>query len=137
MKRGSYFYDVDAGGQVGCVRESTVLAGQPYVPPTGEASKNPCGESQTGILYEITGERVYKVDLTWENDKGGTSQGSSGLPVCKRFYAFSSGEFLNISAQITSGEGDTRCRIYDHGRIVAEATADGFASIATCRGSAR
>jgi hypothetical protein len=85
----------------------------------------------------ISGRGVSRVALTWQNDTGGTSQGEYTVPFCKTFRGFKGGDFLYISAQIVQGEGDIQCRIYDHSSVVAQASASGFASIATCSASAR
>jgi hypothetical protein len=99
-----------------------------------------CVQSGQGVRYVIFEEGVSAVSLTWENDTGGTEQGDYKVPYCKTYTGFKRGDFLYISAQIikpTSGAGSIKCRIYDGNTIVAEANASGFASIATCSGSAK
>jgi hypothetical protein len=95
-----------------------------------------CVNSGVGVRYVIYGEDVNGVSLTWQNDTGGTSQGDYGVPYCQTYSNFYSGDFLYISAQIisptSSYAGSIKCRIYDGSHIIAEADADGFASIATC-----
>src|SRR3990172_1142854 len=70
--------------------------------------------SSKTIRYEITGQSVTAVSLTWENDTGGTEQGDYKVPF-KKSYTMGPGDFVYISAQIimpTSGAGFIECRIY-------------------------
>lgn len=97
-----------------------------------------CVQSGQGVRYVVTGSGVDRVSLTWTNDTSGTEQGDYRLPVCKSYPGFTSRDFLYISAQIsepTSGAGSIRVRIYDGDSVIAEASASGFASIASCRGT--
>ena len=147
-----YFYEVEAKGVVGWVREDYIIPVDVYTPvptltplptvaPGGRSrAASPvkqCVKPGSGITYVIEGRGVSQVSLTWENDTGGTNQGEFIVPFCKTFTGFRSGDFLYISAQIVKGEGSIRCHIYDGMTIIAQADASGFASIATCRGSAR
>ena len=113
---------------------------RPTATPDRRSPFEKCVQSGRGVRYVIIGERVNAVSLTWENDSGGTDQGDYKIPFCKPYTGFKRGDFLYISAQIikpTSGAGSIKCRIYDGNTIVAEANASGFASIATCSGSAK
>jgi hypothetical protein len=98
-----------------------------------------CVESR-GVKYVVTGEGVLATALTWQNDTGGTEQGEYGVPFCKQYTGFESGDFVYISAQFIRATnlakiGNITCRIYDGDSIIAEGHADGFASIATCSGA--
>jgi|SRR5271157_297023 len=98
-----------------------------------------CEQSGYGIRYVISGQKYDEVSLTWENDTGGISQGDQMVPLCMTFYNFHSGDFVSISAQITfptENAGSVECTIYDGNRVIAQATANGFPSIADCSGSA-
>ena len=87
-----------------------------------------------GVKYLITGT-ASKVSLTWQNDENGTQQGDYKVPFCSDFNFFS-GDFLYISAQITSESGGSiECFIYDGDSLISHSEASGFASIATCSGS--
>lgn len=96
-----------------------------------------CARSGKDIRYVISGSNVDAVSLTFENDTGGTDQGDYKIPFCMTYYKFQSSDFLYISAQISSGSGSIKCQIYDGNTLIAEANANGFASIATCSGSAK
>lgn len=146
-----YLYLVNVAGKEGWVREGDLMPASEYTPvptqtprPTSTPDlRSPfekCVQSGQGVRYVISGSGVEAVSLTWENDTGGTNQGDYKVPYCKTFTGFGHGDFLYISAQIvapTSGAGSITCRIYDGTSIVAEASAHGFASIATCNGTAR
>ena len=96
-----------------------------------------CVDSGRGVRYVIAGEGVSGVSLTWKNDSGGTDQGDYNVPFCKTYSGFEDSDFLYISAQIIQGGGHISCYVYDGVSVIAEANANGFASIATCSGSAK
>ena len=108
----------------------------PTFPPDLRSPFEKCLDNNTGIAYAVTSTGgVGKISLTFPNDTGGVSQGEYDVPFCKQFSDFVSGDFLYISAQITRGEGNIVCAIYDGKSIISKAEASGFASIATCKGS--
>ena len=109
----------------------------PTSTPDNRSSFEKCAQSGSGVRYVISGKNVSAVSLTFENDTGGTDQGDYNVPVCKTYRGFQPGDFLYISAQITSGSGSIKCQIYDGSILIAEGNASGFASIATCSGSAK
>ena len=100
-----------------------------------------CAEPASGVvLYMLIGEDVQAVSVTWGNDTGGTNQGDYKVPFCYRYAGFEPDDPLYISAQIalpSENAGEIHCRIYDGFRVIAEAQAGGFASIATCSGRAQ
>ena len=110
------------------------------VRPTDESSPemedqirfNKCVSLIDGIKYVIKGDYVTAVSLTFENDTSGTDQGNYKTPFCTRYTNFLQGDFLYISAQIIEGSGAMTCQIYDGYEVIAEANANGYASIATC-----
>jgi hypothetical protein len=106
----------------------------PTVGPDLRSSFDKCAQSGFGVRYVISGNNVSSVSLTMENDMGGTDQGDYKVPFCKSFSGFQLGDFLYISAQINSGSGSIKCQIYSGKTIISEASANGFASIATCSG---
>lgn len=98
------------------------------------------GAAYGGVSYTVTTKsgQVSEVSVTLENDSGGTDQGDFNLPFCRNFIGFSSGDSVNISAQIiqpTEGAGVIMCEIVWGGRLLGIGYADGYASIATCSGS--
>lgn len=95
-----------------------------------------CAQSGIGVRYAISGENVSVVSITLENDAGGSDQGDYKVPFCRKYRDFQTGDFLYISAQISTGSGNIKCQIYDGSTLIAEGNASGFASIATCSGSA-
>ena len=108
-------------------------------PSTTTTSRREPTRSTHTIRYEITGQNVSAVSLTWENETGGTEQGDYKIPF-RKTYRMETGDFVYISAQIigpTSGAGSIECHIYVDGEEVYHATASGFASIATCSGTVR
>jgi hypothetical protein len=109
----------------------------PTLKPDTRSPFEKCVQSGFGIRYVISGTGVSAVSLTFENDTGGTDQGDYQVPFCHPFFHFQSGDFLYISAQIISGDGNIKCQILDGNTLIAEANASGFPSIATCSGSAR
>jgi len=87
------------------------------------------------VVYEVDGS-AYGMDVTLQNDTGGTDQkGALGLPYKKTWYNFKSGDFVYISAQNDSQFGDLRCTITIDGVALYKAEARGAYSIATCSGS--
>jgi len=97
--------------------------------------KNP--EPTTKLIrYEITGDNVNTVSLTWENNSGGTEQGDYHIPFTQR-YRMMAGDFVYISAQIISGSGSIECRIYTDEEETYYARASGRASIASCSGTVK
>jgi len=96
-----------------------------------------CVESGRGVRYVIAGDGVDAVSLTWKNDSGGTDQGDYNVPFCKTYSSFEDSNLLYVSAQIILGGGQISCYIYDGASVIAKANANGFASIATCSGSAK
>jgi len=91
--------------------------------------------SSREIRYKITGLSVDSVFLTWQNDSGGTNQGEHKVPFHKTYSGFKRGDFVYISAQIREPypeAGSIKCYIYDGDSIIAQASASGFAGIATC-----
>lgn len=110
-------------------------------PRGGSVSTTPRGGSVSThtVRYEVVGDGVSAVSLTWENGTGGTDQGDYNLPF-RMTYSMERGDFVYISAQIirpTSGAGSIECHIYVDGVERYSARASGFASIATCSGTAR
>jgi hypothetical protein len=106
---------------------------------TDKSYLNSSSSSGNDIRYEIVGSGVTEVSLTWENDQGGTNQGDYSLPFKKIYTNFKSGDFLYISAQIsqpTSGAGSISCNIYEGDTLISKGDANGFASIASCSGTA-
>lgn len=147
-KNHDYYYEVKVAGVAGWVREGLVIPVDLYTPvatktplptiaPAAPSYVDRCVGTGSGVAYVIEGKGVSRVTLTMQNDNSGTNQGEYSVPFCKIFTGFRSGDFLYISAQIVKGGGTIRCRIYDGSQIIASANASGFASIATCHGSAR
>ena len=112
---------------------------KPTSTPDKRTDFEKCEQSGIGVRYVISvNGNVSGVSLTWQNDTGGTNQGDYGVPFCKPYKGFGSGDFVYISAQIikpTSLAGSITCKIYQGNRIIAQAEASGFPNIATCSGS--
>ena len=97
-----------------------------------------CIQSGVAVRYVIMGIGVSGVSITLENDSNGTDQGDYAVPFCDPYNNFYSGDFVYISAQIiepSDTHGSITCRIYYGDEIIAQASANGFASIATCSDS--
>lgn len=86
--------------------------------------------------YSLTGSAA-RVDITYQNSSGGTSQVSNAtLPWTYSLSGLKTGDFLYVSAQITSTSGGSLvATINRNGKYFQSATANGFASIATASGS--
>lgn len=96
-----------------------------------------CIDSGRGVRYIITGEKVFGVILTWQNDSGGIHTGEYRVPFCWEFEAFGVGSPLFISAEIIPNEGESgrvECLIYNGTELVAQDTATGFEGSVTCGG---
>lgn len=99
-----------------------------------------CGGSPTepkgSVTYRVTGTNVTRVDVTYENSSGGTSQESNqSLPWSYSWNTAKAGDFLYISAQISQGTGSITVTITKDGTTFKTSTSSGFASIATASGS--
>jgi hypothetical protein len=124
------------------VRQTVEALGTPWPPyiqstPIPKSPFEECATSGLGVRYVIEGSGVTAMSITQQNDKNGTDQGDYRIPYCRLFRGFQPGDFVYISAQIiqpTSGAGSITCKIYSGNTVIAQATASGFASIATCSG---
>ena len=102
----------------------------------GDTVRKPTTQTFRLIKYEIIGDNVSSVSLTWENDSGGTEQGDYKVPF-RKGYQMVPGDFVYISAQIIGGSGSIECRIYTNNQETYYARASGFASIASCSGTVK
>ena len=86
------------------------------------------------VVYSITGT-APSVDVTLENDSGGTEQHSD---VVNPIYSFwmQPGDFVYISARNNGNSGTVTCTIMSNDRRVATSTSTGAYVSATCSGSA-
>lgn len=86
--------------------------------------------------YSITGS-ASRVDITYANSSGGTSQASGiSLPWTYSLSGLKSGDFLYVSAQISSTTGGSAVvTINKDGKYLQSGSANGFATIATASGS--
>ena len=110
----------------------------PTAKPDNRSPFDKCRSSNRGVRYvvSVTSGNVNGASLTLQNDTGGTDQGDYKVPLCVS-YNFQSGDFVYLSAQIilpTDGAGAIKCEIWDGANKIAQASASGFASIATCSG---
>jgi hypothetical protein len=127
------------GIAMNAVRDLTLTAAPSRTPgPTSTPDKrsdlekkaDKCEHSGSGVRYVITG-KASSVNITQQNDTGGTDQGDYKVPYCDMFTGFHSGDFLYISAQ-NNGGGSITCKIYSGSSVIAQATANGEYAIATC-----
>lgn len=110
---------------------------RPTIPPPTPDRRSDfekCSQSNDGVRYVVIGSKYSSASLTWQNDTNGTEQMDRQLPICFPYSDFVSGDFLYISAQITSNGGTIECYILDGNRTISKSSASGFASIATCSG---
>jgi hypothetical protein len=108
-------------------------AGPAYVPATHT------------VVYEADGSGargLRTVNYTIQTDDGGTSQGTTNLPMKNKaggtgltFTGFNSGDFVYLSVQNEDAAGDVTCRIVIDGVTISENTSSGGYTIATCKGS--
>ena len=93
-----------------------------------------CGFSGEGVEYEVTGS-ASKVDVTYENEDGGTSQESDvSVPWSYSFKGYS-GDFVYISAQNQGETGSVTVTIYKNGSVFKTSTSSGAYVIATASGT--
>lgn len=91
----------------------------------------PSGE----VVYSVTGTAT-RVDLTYENSSGGTSQiANAVVPWEYSWTTAEKGDFLYVSAQIVSEAGSITVTINKDGKTLQSSTSSGFASIATASGT--
>ena len=154
-----YYDPADFGSDGGLWKNGKPLSGSISVPSSPSSSSSSassssassssssdgtdCMHSDHGITYIVYVSRanstVSTISATWQIDSGGTNQGDYPLPFCRNYSGFSSGDFVYVSAQIaspTDSAGTITCKIYQDNYLLAEADASGFASIATCSGTA-
>ncbi len=88
------------------------------------------------VTYRVSGTAA-RVDLTYANASGGTSQVSgASVPWTYAWSTAKKDDFLYVSAQIASTAGGTITVVVErNGAVLQSATALGFASIATASGS--
>lgn len=85
---------------------------------------------QSNIEYRVSGTAT-RASLTYETEGGGTGQVSSAAIPWSYSFKAKKGDFLYISAQITSNSGTITTAIYKGGKEIETASSSGFASIAT------
>ena len=103
--------------------------------PDRRSALQKCIDNGIGVRYVLTDKNVGKASVTLQNDTGGTEQTDVLSPYCREFTGFTNGDFLYISAQILSKQGELTCIIYDGTKIISQATANGQYNIATCSGN--
>jgi hypothetical protein len=95
-----------------------------------------CENSNIGVRYVITGDKVGVVSITQSSDTGGMELGDFAVPYCRIMSGFEEGDPLYISVRIHGDSGTVTCKIYDEEKIVSQSSArahqGGFAAIATC-----
>jgi hypothetical protein len=96
------------------------------------------------VSYQADGgdaRGIRTANYTIRTDNGGTSQGSTNLPMKNRngdtgltFTGFRSGDFVYLSVQNQDAAGSVTCRIVVDGQILSENISTGGYTIATCQG---
>ena len=86
------------------------------------------------VKYEVTGTATA-VDLTIENDNGGTSQYSDQATPWTYSFTGYPGDFIYVSAQNQGDSGTVTATIYIDGEVYKTSTSDGAYVIATASGS--
>lgn len=99
---------------------------------TQPAQKAPQSTSHT-VTYQATGSKEARIDLTYQNETGGTVQESYIVPW-KKDFKMNPGDFTYLSVQI-NGTGEIACSISVDGVIVKQAKSSGQYVIASCSGS--
>jgi hypothetical protein len=120
-----------------------VLVACSQATPTKEIpdfTNNSRNESNTSTMHKVTykvdGSKFSNIDLTIENASGGTEQTEASIPWEMTFEA-ESGQFVYVSAQLSSSGDTVTCEITVDGVTLQEARSEGKFSIATCSGSVR
>ena len=86
------------------------------------------------VVYRVTGTAT-RVDVTYANSSGGTSQTAGAtVPWTYAWSGAKADDFLYVSAQIVSASGSITVTIEKNGTPLQTSTASGFASIATASG---
>jgi len=86
------------------------------------------------VKYEVTGT-TSKVDITIENESGGTSQFSDvSVPWIYEFRRIS-GSFVYLSAQNQLSSGSVTVTIYKNGNVFKSSSSSGAYVIATAYGT--
>ena len=86
------------------------------------------------VKYEVTGTALT-VDLTIENEDGGTSQFSDKPLPWTYSFTGASGDFVYVSAQNQGDTGSVTATIYIDGEEYKTSTSSGAYVIATASGS--
>lgn len=96
--------------------------------------KNPLGPKSYSVKYEVAGS-ASRVDITYENADGGTSQiGNAHVPWSMTFSR-KEGSFVYISAQNQGSSGSITVTIYRNGSRFKTSTSSGAYVIATASGT--
>ncbi len=92
-----------------------------------------CGLGGYDIEYEVTGSASI-VDVTYENEDGGTSQTNDvSVPWSYSFRGYSD-DFVYVSGQNQGESGSITVTIYKDGSIFKSSTSSGSYCIATASG---
>lgn len=93
----------------------------------------PSGPTIYAVEYEVTGN-APSVDITIENEQGGTSQ-YADVPIPWDYeFARTAGEFVYVSAQNQTDHGSVTVTIYVDGSNWKTSTSNGAYVIATASG---
>ncbi|MBA7669777.1 hypothetical protein ES703_77911 [subsurface metagenome] len=95
----------------------------------------PSGPTIYNVEYEVTGFPPNKVDVTFENESGGTSQYSNVSIPWSYSFEREEGEFVYISAQNQGESGSITVTIYKNNNILKSSTSSGAYVIATASGT--
>lgn len=97
------------------------------------ACDNPL-DSSIRVKYEVTGT-ANTVDVTYENEDGGTSQESDVSVPWSYTFDGEPGDFVYISAQNQGESGSVTVTIYTDGDEFKSSTSEGSYVIATASGT--
>ena len=95
----------------------------------------PAGPTIYNVEYEVTGFPQNKVDITYENESGGTSQYSDVSIPWSYSFKREEGEFVYISAQNQGQSGSITVTILRNDNIFKSSTSSGAYVIATASGT--
>jgi hypothetical protein len=100
----------------------------------GCKDNEPAGPETYQVKYSVTGSAT-KVDITYENEDGGTSQVAGASVPWSYSFTGEKGDFVYISAQNQDSTGTVTVTIYRDGDTFKTSTSSGAYVIATASGT--